>query len=294
MNESQTPILQQFEQRAIRAHNWTSFSPEKRGVQIIAEYSEELTADIEELKAQNVSEESITDYVTRYQRYFSSYLGAKSNTFSMMITGGSNFNTRRHEKANRSEERHYEIFREWRQKAKKAITRKAQPEKTFMSEIERYKAELAGMQRNHELMKEGNKRIAKALKSGEDIAEYLKETFGIQPHMIDWTMKLGFGLQNNLANIKRVEERILILERKEEKAATIGSEATQYNGFTVTMNHEADRIQIKHESKPSIEVISHLKRNGFKWSPSFGSWQRQITQNALWSLKHTVLPFLTK
>lgn len=285
--------LENYKQKAISAHNWTSFSPERRGEQMITDYGNELISDLAELSAQNISEESVLDYETRYKKFFSSYLGAKSNTFSAMITGPARFNNRKHEKANRSEQRHYEIFREWRERAKKAIVRKAQPAKTFNSEIERYKAELEGMKRNHELMKEGNKRIKQALKDMVNIDQYLTETFGIKPHMLEWTYKFGFGLANNNANMKRVEERIRILEAKEQRATTVGQESLQFNGGVIIYNHEADRIQIKHDTKPQPEIISLLKSNGFKWSPSQSVWQRQLTENARLALKHYIYPKLT-
>ena len=284
--------LENYKQKAISAHNWTSFSPERRGEQMIKEYGQELTQDLQELREKGITEEIVFDYETRYKKFFSSYLGAKSNTFSAMITGPARFNNRKHEKANRSEQRHYEIFREWRERAKKAIIRKSLPAKTFSSEVERYRADLESMKKNHELMKEGNKRIKQALKDMINIDTYLIETFGIKPHMLEWTMRWGFGLTNNNANIKRVEQRIKELEAKEEKATTTGSESVNYNTFELIYNYEIDRMQIKHASKPASEVISLLKHHGFKWSPSQGVWQRQITANAKWTLKHSLLPKL--
>lgn len=274
-------LLSHLETKAVQAHNWTSFSPEKRGEQMIREYGAELNEDIEYLRAQSIEETQISDYQSRYERYFNSYLSAKSRTFSMMITGGSNFPVKRHEKANRGERRHYEVFREWRERAKKSIVRKAQPQKTFISEIQRYKAELESMKANHELMKEGNKRIVKAHKTGEDITEYLRSTFNIPPHMIDWTMKFGFGLANNSANIRRVEDRIKLMEQKEVMSNNVGQKEFVFEGVKVIFNFEADRIQIQHDTKPPYEVISKLKHHGFRWSPTFRAWQRQLNRNGI-------------
>ena len=92
---------------------------------MIKEYGQELTQDLQVLREKGITEEIVFDYETRYKKFFSIYLGAKSNTFSAMITGPARFNNRKHEKANRGEQRHYEIFREWRERAKKAIVRKA-------------------------------------------------------------------------------------------------------------------------------------------------------------------------
>lgn len=294
--KSEPAILQHLEWKAKAAHRNTSFSPERRGEQMIKEYSEELTGDIEELKTGGASDESISDYKTRYERYFSSYLGAKSNCFSVMITGGSNFPVRRHEKANRSEQKHYEIFREWRQRAKKAILRKAKPAATYKSELERYRAELAAMQHNHELMKEGNKRIKAANKSGEDITEYLTTTFNIQPHMIAHTMRWGFGLTNNNANMKRVEQQIKLLETKE--AIKEKNPITRYNfeGGYLLVNYEVDRLQVFFDSRPSSTELQEWKQKGlnsYNWSPTAKAWQRKITPNAMYHVKN-MLPKLTK
>lgn len=281
-------LLDNFRQKAIQAHNWTSHVPEKRGETIVNEYSAQLAEDLAELKAQGIDSETLTAYEQRYKSLFSAWLNAKSNCISSMITGPARFPTHKAEKANRSEQKHYDIFQQWREKAKKAIVRKAQPEKTYNSEIERYKAELEGMKRNHELMKIGNNAIRKANKDKVDITAYLIETFGIKPHMIDWTMKFGFGLQNNNANMKRVELRIKELEAKEQSRQDEPEKEFLFNGGKVVMNYEADRIQIMHDTKPGQDVITLMKKNGFKWSPTNQAWQRQLTSNAIYVTKHLI------
>lgn len=282
------PILNHLEEKAKRAHYWTSFSPERRGEQMIKDYSEELSADLEELRSKNVNDENIDDYKARYESLFSSYLHAKSGTFSAMITGPANFNTRRHAKANRSEERHYEIFREWRERAKKAIIRKMQPAKTFVTELERYRQELDGMKQRHELMKEANKRIKQAHKTGEDLTGFLINTMKVAPHMVDWSMKFGFGLQNNNASIKRVEQRIKELEAKEQKRNEEPQKNYKFDGGEVVINYEADRIQIFFNQRPSSQELAEWKNKGlnsFNWSPSVKAWQRKITPNAIWATR---------
>lgn len=279
--ENQSNHLDSFKTFAIQAHSWTSFSPERRGEQLINDYNNQLNEDILELTTAGIENDVIEGYKTRYINLFKSWLSAKSRCASSMITGPANFNVRKNEKANRSEEKHYTLWQEWRLRAKKAIVRKSAPVKTFESELERYKNELESLKKNHELMKEGNKRIKAAAKTGEDISSYLSEVFNIKPHMMEWTLKFGFGLSNNLANIKRIEERILILSKKQERAETIGSKTIDFEGFKVIFNHEADRIQIQHDSKPDFNTITALKKHGFRWSPSFKAWQRQLNRNGI-------------
>jgi exonuclease VII small subunit len=280
--------LQHLEERAQRAYNWTSFSPEKRGTQLIKECSEELDGDIKELQDAGADSETIASYKERYERFITAWIGAKSRCASTMITGGSNFNVRRAEKANRSERRHYEVFCEWRSRAIKSIIRKSQPEKTYLSELDRYKSDLEGMKKNHELMKEGNKRIKQAKRTGENISGYLMEVFNIAPHMIDWTMRFGFGLQNSNANIKRVEERIKELESKQERLESSPESKYIFEGGEVVYNYEIDRIQIFFNNRPTQEELTEYKARGlnsFNWSPSNKAWQRKITGNATYAVK---------
>ena len=275
--------LDNLKQQAIQAHYGTSFSPEKRGENLITEFEAILINDLEKIKDATSEQKEL--YISKFKSLLSAWISAKSRCLSTMIAGPSNFPVRRAEKANRSEHNRYEIFQYWREKALKGIIKSTLPEKTFQTEIERYKSELEGMKRNHELMKEGNKRIKEALKTGANIDKYLIETFDIKPHMLDWAMKFGFGLQNNNANIKRVEQRIKELEVKETIKDNENKEIA-FDGGLIIFNYSIDRIQIKHNSKPDKIVIDNLKKNAFKWSPSQMVWQRQLTNNAIYAVKH--------
>ena len=44
-------------------------------------------------------------------------------------------------------------------------------------------------------------------------------------------------------------------------------------------------IWIKHEDKPSADVIAKIKKRGFKFSPKTKSWVRQFTHNTVMSAK---------
>jgi len=274
-------MLEQYSEQAKQAFYWTSFNPDKRGQRVIEDYTQQLTQDIKELTDSGVEQETIDNYKARYISLFRSWLSAQSRCASSVITGGSGFNVRRAEKANRSEERHYELWQEWRSRAKKAIVRKSQPVKTYVSELERYKTELEQMKKNHELMKEGNKRIKQG---GADLDKYLTDTFGIQPHMLQWTKNFGFGLANNNANMKRVGQRIKELEAKEAQRTTGEEKSWQYSWGKVLYNYQADRIQLLTNEKNS-EQIALFKRHGFKWAPSQKAWQRQLTVNGKYSTK---------
>ncbi|MEO7048969.1 MAG: hypothetical protein ABI091_26940 [Ferruginibacter sp.] len=289
-------MLEQYTKKAIQAHNWLSHFPERAGQRLVKDYGEQLEEDIKFLTDNGIDDLTIDSYKDRYENLFSSWLNAKSNCFSSFITGGSNFPVRRHEKTQRSEERHYEIFQEWRTRAKQAIIRKSQPVKTFVSEIERYKIDLENMKKNHELMKAGNIAIKKANKNGEDISQYLINTFNIAPHMIEFTMKFGFGLANNNANMKRVEERIKDMEQKESLLSECPITKYTFEGGLMVVNYEVDRIQVFFNTRPTRDELTQWKEKGlnsYNWSPSANAWQRKITANAMYSVKR-MLPQLTK
>lgn len=88
----------------------------------------------------------------------------------------------------------------------------------------------------------------------------------------------AFELSNNGANIRRIKARIADLE----KAATREAKETTINGVRIVENVEANRLQMFFPGKPSEEVRSQLKSRGFRWSPSEGAWQRQLSNGAAW------------
>lgn len=295
-------LLNHHQKQAVQAHYWTSFSPEKRGEQLINDYNNQLSEDIEELKTAGIEEDIINSYKTRYESLFASWLSAKGRCISSMITGPAKFPTRRAEKANRSEDNHYTLWQEWRIRAKKSIVIKAQPVKTFVSELERYKSELAGMKRSQEIMKACNIVIKKS--KGKDctnelIAAGLNEDSAQKIQLPDFAGRKGFAsfsLTNNNANMKRIEEMIKTLEQK--KAMREVSPITEYSfdGGKLIVNYEVDRLQIIFTTRPTSTELSEWKEKGlnsYNWSPSVSAWQRKITSNALYSVKR-MLPQLTK
>lgn len=86
-----------------------------------------------------------------------------------------------------------------------------------------------------------------------------------------------YGLANNNANIKRILGRIVELERLAAKPA----DGWKFDGGEVVINKDLNRLQALFDSKPDDIMRNTLKRNGFKWAPSQGAWQRQYTDNAV-------------
>lgn len=92
---------------------------------------------------------------------------------------------------------------------------------------------------------------------------------------------LSWQLSNNNQNIHSVEERLERLKAEKEK------KSLEYDSdyFKVVENTEIMRLQLFFDGKPEVEVRELVKRNGFRWSSKNGCWQRQLTDNARYSVK---------
>ena len=95
---------------------------------------------------------------------------------------------------------------------------------------------------------------------------------------------LSWQLSNNNQNIHSVEERLQRLKAEKER----NSSAYDSDYFKVVENTEIMRLQLFFDGKPEAEVRELVKHNGFKWSPKNGCWQRQLTDNARYSVKSLI------
>jgi len=90
-----------------------------------------------------------------------------------------------------------------------------------------------------------------------------------------------YALTNNNANMRRIRERIKVLEAR----SGIESKEIVRNGVRVVQNMEENRIQLFFPGKPEIEMRTKLKSKGFRWAPSNGCWQRQFSNSAVYAIK---------
>lgn len=170
--------------------------------------------------------------------------------------------------------------------------------------IQKLQAEIDAAQGRQNFMKSANVVIRKAVKAGAGPSSPIEE---LEPWMAkiaeatgkpwgegsirealkpDFCGRIGFAdyqLQNNGANIKRMEKRIAQLRAAEAARVAAGGEEkrAQYQGVCeVVENFDENRLQIIFDGKPSAEIRDELKSNGFRWAPSQGAWQRQLNNGA--------------
>lgn len=58
--------------------------------------------------------------------------------------------------------------------------------------------------------------------------------------------------------------------------------------FEIIENADIMRLQLRFDCKPDADTRTVLKQNGFRWSPSNGVWQRQLTDNAKFALERVI------
>ena len=96
----------------------------------------------------------------------------------------------------------------------------------------------------------------------------------------DFCGRIGFAdyqLSNNRAELRRVEQRIAALKARADAES---SETETADGVRIVENVEENRLQIFFPGKPDAAMRKQLKSCGFRWAPSVGAWQRQLSNAA--------------
>jgi hypothetical protein len=285
--------LSHLNELAYRSFYWTSFSPDKRGKQTIDEHEEQLNSDLE-----SMPESEHDRYKEKYIQLFTKWLSAHSRCASSFITGGSGFNVRKAEKANDSERKRYEEFSEWREKALKAISKKIEndrPESEKRSEAWRNLEK--DILRSASIIHGINMGIERGYSKPLFVSSlYNKvETYAnkgdveIVQMAVDRIRKFNETMSVVITERHKFFKLVELAESKQEKkeeSQTKENQELEIVGGKAVYNFQADRLQLIFDEKPSADIISQLKKSGFRWSPTFGSWQRQLTGNAIFATKH--------
>ena len=224
----------------------------------------------------------------RYSKKMAEYYNRDSSIGmmcpSVLVAGFANFPVRKKERQVAAWERNHQFYEEIQgilSKLNNILYGREIIKSNDERAVEKLEEKLEDLKALQERMRAANKAIR--LKDTEAGDDQLRE-LGFSEKNIkelrtpDCFGNLGypaFELSNNNANIHRIEERLK--ELKETKSR--GSSEQEYKTFKAVENTEAMRYQILFEDKPTEEIRSLLKANGFKWAPSQGAWQRQITPN---------------
>ena len=237
--------------------------------------------------------EEVYSLADRYARKLADNFNADSRINlmcpSVMIAGPANFPVKKKEKQNRAAERNhqeYQNIQKYLEKIRKILYGSDIIKSDDKDAVEKLQEKLDSLQKRQEQMKAVNAyyRKHKTLDGCPDLSpediERLKQAMKADWHYQDKPY-LSFELSNNNQNIHATKARLERLKAAKEK------ETTDYDTehFKVVENTEMMRLQLFFDGKPDVEIREIVKRNGFKWSPKNECWQRQLTNNAKYSLK---------
>ena len=212
---------------------------------------------------------------------------------SVMISGAGNFPVRKKEKQNVAQDRHYQLYQEIQsmpEKIQKMINGTNVIKSSDSDAIEQLQAKLEVAEKLQVEMKECNAyyRKHKTLKGYKDYTDEKAEKLDriIKGSLYDVPFP-PYELTNNNAKIKNIKSRIAQLEKTKSKPTSENDELST-DLFKVVENTEIMRLQLIFDGKPDEDVRSTLKKHGFRWSPKNNAWQRQLTENAKYSVKQLI------
>lgn len=237
--------------------------------------------------------ERLYSMAERYSRRMAEYFNRDSKIGcmcpSILISGGGNFPVKKKERQVQAWDTNHQFYQETQKilsKIESVLYGKDVIKSGDQDAIERLEEKLVSLKETQERMKAANKaiRLKDTEKGNEELMNMGHSEEQIQNlREPDWCGRIGYPsymLQNNNANIHRVEGRLKQLKEAKEK----GTQETEFEMFKVVENTEIMRLQIIFDGKPDPEVRTVLKKNGFKWAPSQGAWQRMLNLSGKYAL----------
>ena len=271
---------------AYRAFCGTSHTPEDRADYYIRGYEEDLINDLKQ-----IPEDEQERYIAKFTDWVRTLFDKHSRVMSTMITGAANFPTSRNDKMNRYYDSAVNDFLAWREKALKAIAKRVEDSKPQeQKDDEAWKAlkrdigssALTIIEINNGTNKYSYKplfvssiygKVERIAKHG-DVALVEKAIAFIRELNEKSTVITERHKFFKLADVARA------VQQQQTTKSETESENIQFDGGVIHFNNSVDRLQIIFDKKPDSEMIGKLKHSGFRWSPRFSAWQRQLTSNA--------------
>lgn len=293
------------------AYSGVSFYPERRAKSEIEGYVSQMKEDYEYLRKgikdaedEKIFKQGFRRYRENYKKRYLNYLNAKSRTMSSMIAGPANFPVKRNQSRLNIEQGHLDELIKFREKVLSRIKNDMNPTQirgVGDKQLEQLETKLNNLKERQQMMKDVNKII----RSKKDVKNKIIERTGLKESTVDEIMKPDFAgrvgfptyeLTNNNANIKRLEGRVAEMKKKisnldkppiEHEFSDLIVNGEKFEGVDGTMvkNYAEDRYQLLFNSKPDSKVRTALKKHGFRWSPKNTAWQRQISNNANYTMR---------
>ena len=233
-------------------------------------------------------------YIESYKSRLSSLFASKSRCANAMVTGPAKFNFRQNEKRENAYWNKYEEFNQWRERflaAMKRVQEEARPVEEKQEEAVRLL--LKDLEQKAETIHEldtgklrGYNRALFVSSLYNKVATYASHgEVEIVQQAVDFITEFNSKVKKPVITARnrffqlpeiavRMREKLHARKNEENKEAA-------FEGGKVIWNHEADRLQILFDNIPDDAMRGNLKSNGFRWSPKYKAWQRQLTLNAV-------------
>jgi hypothetical protein len=251
-------------------------------------------ADQQKKRVDPMYHEKIDSLLATYIRKLADNMNAgfaiEARCPSVMISGPANFSTRKKEQQNAARDRNYQERQEidgLLDKIRSVGTGGISSDDPDARE--KLASKIAKLQALQETMKAVNAYYKKnnTLENCPDLTP--EQAAKLTASMADgWRQNPrpfeSFQLSNNNANIRRLQQRLDGMKRLEENPL----DGWDFDGGRVEANADDNRLQVFFDEKPDEEKRDAMKRNGFRWAPSVGAWQRQLTRNAVYAAKHYI------
>lgn len=315
---------------AERAFMNTSFSPEKRGVNVRFEYAQALLKDkievLDEIcQASKRGAETRQDFDVMVDEWFkshreklgdcyTSWLHSHAKVASSFIVGPANFPVARNQKLSSYADAKLSAIGEFRKKSIKNILKFVLPYGDGSSiktddpnACDKIDSKILELEKQRDQMKAINKLIRKYFKNGnpEISPENLKEFKNLLITEFNMNVKqMVYLLEPNYAgkivgyekwqlqNLGANINRYKKRITEVEKTHSVSIDHQFSNGIKVSVSDD-QKICIHFGFKPCEDMRTLLKKNAFKFSRNRdNAWVRKFTLNAAFSYEHFVKPKL--
>lgn len=257
------------------------------------ELAEKSFAKYEDEKAYYLADK----FAKNYAKWLNDYSRIEAMYPSILVCGGSNFNTRKKAKQNSYRNSHKKKYDDI-----KGILRRIETlgtsgiQSNDAKAVEKLQKKLERLEALQEFMKKANAYYKKhGTIDGFDCSEAdlaaIKEEIAFKTSCWGSCDKPygSYQLSNNNAKIRATKQRIAELSAMKATDSTTESASVNGEPCEIVRNTEEARLQLMFDGKPADETRAILKKNGFRWSPKNSAWQRQLTRNAESTLTHYVL-----
>ena len=296
-----------------RSYSWISFDPDTRAERDIKQWGEMFYSLYNSLSEEAKKQGVLEKYNSAFNNGYNSLLklereiiATRSKTFSTAITGGAGITEKQisiNETRMRLQAEKSELWRQKYDKLQKILEKIAKNKPADLYEegdvikstdthaIKKLQEKIKAIEAEKDFLKRSEKAV-KEYQRTNDFTVFSKYDIPNDKanEYIDQIKRFGYallsGLNNKNAEIRRIKERIAILEKNQAK----GTDEILIEGGKIVHNGEAQRLQIFFDSIPSKDVREALKSHAFKWAPTSKAWQRTLTENA----KYAVNQYLIK